>query len=302
MKVDMVYGAPVLALAITLAQGGAEASGRSSHGLLPRGDALVHEAEAAPAHAEASCARRGPVEIPAAPAEERRRLIEEFQRRNGAEWAVELSRLGRTVSSASRSVDAEQPAVRMDETEARTLAIALVKRNADLFGLSSAEVDALTVTVTGEPEARRVELSGTIPRAGYEAFDSVAKSVFTIVAFSNDGRARFVGGRPQEVPPFELCTTPLLAPTDPRIHAQVIGRTLSFYDFGGLSHSAGEVEVGDIRSTSLTIFVHYPQGAGDPMRLVLAYAVHVEKGRLPWTFIVDADTGRLLETQQDFDT
>jgi hypothetical protein len=278
-----------LALATASVHCGAEALDPASPDPGVRGDALASE--------DRGCAQRGPVEVPAKPIDERR-LGEEFRRRNGAAWSVTVDSLG---WSATRAADAGSmsPPPRIDEASAQAEALAFVKKNADLLDLSPAELHALAIQF--DPYLRRVDLSARgIPRAGYEAFPSVAKRFLIHVGIQADGHVGSLWSRWQDVPPFKLCTEPLLTPTNPRLHAEVLGHALSYYDFGGNLRSAGTVEAGDIRSTSLDIFSR--RSSNNMVRLTLVYAVHVERQGLPWIFFVDADTGHLLEVVQDFET
>lgn len=287
MKNATSWGA--LALALASVHCGAEAPDRTSPGSHPRGDVLVDE--------EADCAHRGPVEVPF-PSIDERRFTEKFQRRNGADWRLEFDSLG---FRATRFADggAIKPPHPLGEAEVQARALAFVTKNAGLLELSPAEANKLEAHV--DPNGRRVELRGRFPRAEYEAFPSVERYFYIIVNIEEDGRVGLLWSRLQDVPSFKLCTKPLLGPTDPRLHAAVIGTELSFFDFTGVRRSAGKVEARDIGSTSLEILVQGSRSEGS-VRLTLVYAVHVSKRAGGWTFYVDADTGQFVALRQNFDT
>ncbi len=183
------------------------------------------------------------------------------------------------------------------------MALDLVRKNADLFGLSASDLASLSVRARQRPAWTllqwQAEISGELPRAGYEEFASVAKNVRLFVAIQRDGVVRAVSNPSELLPAFQLCTDPLLTADDPKIRAGVLGKELTYSDVGGQPRSAGKVAPGDIRSTTLTIWVDRKEASAT---LYLAYELRIEKNGLPWLFFVDADTGKLIAQVQGFDT
>jgi hypothetical protein len=251
------------------------------------------------------CARRGPVELRAALPEKRSEVANRFQQQNGSEWRVDLEPLGMYVRGATRAVDANAvgPAAVVSADQAKEMALDFVRKNADLFGLSAPELAALSVRPNPGPPGTLlqwdVELSGKVPRAGYERFASVGKNVRLFVSIQRDGVLRVVSNPSEYLPPFELCTSPLLGPEDSKVRAAVLGKELGYADVGGGPQSAGKVDEADIRSASLTILVDRKEGF---ITLYLAYELRVQKAGLSWSFFVDADTGKLIAEKQGFAT
>ncbi len=268
--------------------------------------------------------------VRAMPMPERVALVERFKARNGPEWSITLGAGG-----APDDVDAIRGVVRRAKREATTPseaastnadveawgttdpleqerviaeAIGFVTRNADFLGLSPADVAVLDVAA-GRPKTRTygswvVILAGRIPMRGYEGFAAVTSQVDIAVYVGDDGRARYFITLSRLHPRLVLDTRAALGPDDKRLMRFVIGREL----FVVLDDprrpnarvrelqrlSVGRVEDADVRSVRLTIHVS-PGPRGAYVSYWLAYAIDVRREGHDFRFVVDADTGALLD-------
>jgi hypothetical protein len=266
--------------------------------------------------------------VRAMPMAERIALVERFKARNGADWAITLGAGGApddvdairgVVRRAKREVPGEAAASSVDldawgttdpaeQERAITEAIAFLTRNAELFGLSPADVPVLDVAA-GRPKTRTygswvVILAGRIPMRGYEGFQAVTAHVDIAVYVGDDGNTRYFINLSRIHPRLVLDTHPGLGPDDKRLQRFVLGREL-FVVLDDPRHpnarvrelqrvSVGRVEESDVRSVRLTIHVS-PAPRGSYVSYALAYAVDVRREGHDFRFVVDADTGDLLE-------
>jgi hypothetical protein len=102
-------------------------------------------------------------------------------------------------------------------------------------------------------------------------------------------------------PPFRPCAKPRLAAEDPLLRKHIIGYRLSYGDIWGIPQVAGEVTADDIGSAKLIVHSAW-NAAHKTVTLRLAYVIAVRRGRLPWTFVVDTDTGAVIAVNQRFST
>jgi hypothetical protein len=181
-------------------------------------------------------------------------------------------------------------------------ALELVRKNADLMGFTLEELKSAKVAtkggLPGTMQAWAVNLSGLVPRIGYEAFPTVAKRIRIEVTFGNGGTMT-LSGSGGILPPFTLCTTAPLAPGSPAVVEAIIGREIGYSDFGGRRIPAGTITAQDIGAVEKTIFVEYSDAAHAVM-LTLAYKVTLHKVDLTWTAFVDASSGWLLALRPNF--
>ena len=267
--------------------------------------------------------------VRAMPMSERVALVERWRARNGAEWSITLGaggapddvdgirgvvrRAKRAVTAAdapSTSVDKEAWGTTDPAEQERVIAeaIAFLTRNADFFGLSPADVSVLDVAA-GRPKTRTygswvVILAGRIPMRGYEGFAAVTSHVDIALYIGDDGKARYFINLSRVHPRLVLDTSAALGPDDKRLMRFVIGREL-FVVFDDPRRpnarvrelqrlSVGRVEEADVRAVRLTI--HVSPGPRDTyVSYWLAYAIDVKREGHEFRFIVDADTGDLLD-------
>jgi hypothetical protein len=261
------------------------------------------------------------------PVAERVALVQRFRQRNGPEWGVTLGAGG-----APDDVDAIRGIVRRAKREggpggrtnvdldawgnadpaekeaAITEAVAFLTRNAEFFGLSPADVPVLDIAA-GRPKTTAygswvVIVAGKLPMRAYEGFEAVTTHVDIAVYVGGDGKTRYFINLSRVHPRLTLDTVPALGPDDKRLLRFVLGREL----FVVLDdprrpnarvrelerRSVGRVEDGDVRSVRLTIHVS-PGPRGAYVSYWLAYAIDVRREGHEFRFVVDADTGDLLE-------
>ena len=265
---------------------------------------------------------------------ERLELVSRFKARNGPDWTITLGaggapddvdairgvvRRARRESMADSDSEAEVPRANGDtgawgsadpaeQERAIAEAIAFLTRNAEFFGLSPADVAALDVTA-GRPKTRTygswvVILAGRIPMRGYEGFAAVTSVVDVAVYVGDDGKTRYFINLSRVHPRLVLDTRAALGPDDKRLMRFVIGREL-FVVFDDprrpnarvrelQRRSVGRVDDGDVRAVRLTIHVS-PGPRGAYVSYWLAYAIDVRREGNDFRFVVDADTGDLLE-------
>ena len=265
---------------------------------------------------------------------ERLELVSRFKARNGPDWTITLGgggapddvdairgvvRRARRESTAGTDSEAEAPRANGDtggwgstdpaeQERAIAEAIAFVTRNAEFFGLAPADVAALDVTA-GRPKTRTygswvVILAGRIPMRGYEGFAAVTSVVDIAVYVGDDGTTRYFINLSRVHPRLVLDTRAALGPDDKRLMRFVIGREL-FVVFDDPRRpnarvrelqrlSVGRVDDGDVRAVRLTIHVS-PGPRGAYVSYWLAYAIDVRREGNDFRFVVDADTGDLLE-------
>lgn len=266
--------------------------------------------------------------IRAMPMAERVALVERFKAKNGSDWAITLGAGGApddvdairgVVRRAKRDVPADGAAASVDfdawgttdpaeQERAITEAISFVTRNAEFFGLSPADVPVLDVAA-GRPKTRTygswvVILAGRLPMRGYEGFEALTAHVDVAVYVGDDGKTRYFINLSRIHPRLVLDTHAGLGPDDERVKRLVLGREL-FVVFDDPRRpnarvrelerrSIGRVEETDVRSVRLTVFVS-PGPRGSYVSYTLAYAVDVRREGNDFRFIVDADTGDLLD-------
>lgn len=265
---------------------------------------------------------------------ERVKLVQRFKERNGATWeialAVATSRAagpaGPEDGTSLDDVDAIRGLVRRArKTGARSRAearlgtpagkeratagaLSFATKNADLFGMSPRDVAALDLEVGPAKTATHgtwvAHLRGRIPMPAYEGFEAVASTIDLLVYVGDDGDPRYFVNLSRVHPRLLLDTTPVLGPDDKRVLRNVVGRQLfALLDDPTRSNARagslrrlplGRVEDADVRRVRLVIYPS-PGPRGAYVSYWLAYAVDVLRARQPFRFIVDADTGDILE-------
>jgi hypothetical protein len=265
--------------------------------------------------------------VRAMPMAERVALVSRFKARNGADWAITLGAGGapddvdairgivRRAKREGITPDPDDPAAdgwgnadAVARERAITEALAFLTRNADFFGLSPADVPALDVAA-GRPKTKTygswvVLAAGRIPMRGYEGFEAVGSTIDIAVYVGDDGAPRYFINLSHVHPRLVLDTAAVLGPDDKRLMRFVIGREL-FVVFDDPRRpnarvrelrraSVGRVEDADVRAVRLTIHVS-PGPRGAYVSYWLAYAIDVRREGHDFRFIVDADTGDLLE-------
>jgi len=203
-------------------------------------------------------------------------------------------------AEADPDADAKEAAIRS--------ATAFVAKNADLLGIAPADVATLDVAAarakTPMYGAWVAVFAGRMPMRGYEGFDAVASTIDLAVYLGADGTVRYFVNFSHVNPRLLLDTHALLGPDDKRLLRFVVGREVFVvYDdprrpnarVRELRRAAlGRVEDADVRAVRLTI--HVSPGPRDAyVSYTLAYAVDVKRAGSAFRFIVDADTGDLLE-------
>ncbi len=271
--------------------------------------------------------------IRALPMAERVALVKRFTERNGADWTISLGgggapddvdairgvvRRARREGDASANADADANAnANADadagaETDAKEAAIrsatAFVAKNADLLGIAPGDVPTLDVAAgrakTPVYGAWVAVFAGRMPMRGYEGFDSVASTIDLAVYLGADGAVRYFVNFSHVNPRLLLDTHAMLGPDDKRLLRFVVGREVFVaYDDPRRPNARvrelrraplGRVEDADVRAVRLTI--HVSRGPRDAyVSYTLAYAVDVKRAGSVFRFIVDADTGDLLE-------
>lgn len=272
--------------------------------------------------------------VRAMPRSERVKLAERFEQRNGPGWEITLGegaapddveairglvRRARNLSAGARagasggaasvqSAEAAEPEGPTGQERAIAEVLAFATRNADFFGMSPSDVAALDVEVGAAKTAVYgtwvVHLRGRIPMRGYEGFEAVSSKIDLLVYAGDDGAPQYFVNLSRVHPRLVLDTTAVLGPDDSRVTRNVLGREL-FVAFDDprqpnarvsqlRRRSLGRVEDADVRGVRLTI--HVSPGLRDAyVSYWLAYAVDVIRERHPFRFVVDADTGDLLE-------
>ena len=262
--------------------------------------------------------------IRALPMAERVALVQRFKARNGAEWSITLGGGGApddvdairgVVRRAKREGDASADAgagadADADANAERAIrsAMAFVIKNAEFLGLAPADVATLDVTAapakTPVYGAWVAVFGGHMPMRGYEGFEAVASTINLAVYLGDDGAVRYFVNFSHVNPRLVLDTHALLGPDDKRLMRYVLGREM-FVVFDDPRRpnarvrelrrlSLGRVEDADVRAVRLTI--HVSPGPRDAyVSYTLAYAIDVRREGSDFRFIVDADTGDLLE-------
>lgn len=242
-------------------------------------------------------------------------LFARFRARNGPAWALDGDPADavdpfRPFVRRARRRDPQGPPVELDPRQAEGAAAAWVARNADLLALARAEVPSLAVEAFALEDvdfAFSVRVHGAFPMRGYDAFEDVATVVDLVVLLGRDGEPRVLLNRSRVHPRLSLDTRAPLAPDDPRVVAQIVGRRVFALVSDPRRPGArarelrrlplGEVEPGDLRLPRLTIHAS-PGPALAWMTYRLAYLVDGVKeadGPLFFRWVVDAESGQVIE-------
>lgn len=254
--------------------------------------------------------------VRAALTKDREAVFARFRERNGEAWAP-IERPASDVDPirlvVRRAARRDPPGAERDlgDGDARSIATAFVRTNVDLLGVGADDVEALDVEVVPDGEesalARTgrwaVRFTGKRPMRGYEGFDTIATTYDLTVVVGRDGAVRLVANESRIHPRLSIDTKPVLGPDDARLLKDVVGRELFVVvDDPRRSGSVRElrrVSVGRARQADVrrrTLHVHVSVG---PMAAYvayhLAYAIDVDRADQEFRFIVDADTGDLLE-------
>lgn len=256
--------------------------------------------------------------VRALPLPERRALVERFRARNGA-WTVTLG-IGTTpddvdpirgvVRRATRDSGVADPNAHAPVTEETAIAdtAAFLAKNADLLGFSAKDVPVLDL-VAGPAKTTTygtwvVHARGVSPMRGYEGFEAVTSKIDVLAYLGDEGGVRYFVNLSQVHPRLSIDTNPVLGPDDPRLLAKVLGRILFAVADDPTRPNArvrelrriplGAVTAADVYPAHLTIDVS-PGPRFAYVSYTLAYAIDVVKDHTPFRFVVDADTGALLE-------
>jgi hypothetical protein len=227
-------------------------------------------------------------------------ILAAFAARNGPGWRIsdlDFDGSSRVLRRVLEPTDGPRgPLMSHTEDEALELTLAFVVANYDLFGLSTGDLAHVTAIVGNESDddsaiARQIEVRGDHGHA--ERGDGAASAWTMEVSLGRMGQIRAVSQRDEDpLPAVQQCSEPGLAPQDPRVLQFVLGHHLSHGDLEGHTVEDGEVTMADIEAPTLvTTRLEHPEGTSTVLRLT--YEMVVRHG-LPWSFVVDADTGELV--------
>jgi hypothetical protein len=254
--------------------------------------------------------------VRAMPTGERVALVERFRERNGP-WTITLGAGGapddvdpirRVVRRAKRDSVGPAPATPLTEETAIAEAAAFLGRNAEFLGFSPNDVAALDLVAgpakTTAYGAWVVHARGHTPMRGYEGFDALTSAIDVLVYLGDDGASRYFVNLSHVHPHLSIDTGPLLGPDDTRLLKNVIGHPIFVVVDDPNRPNArvrelrrvplGVVADADVRKIRLTVHAS-PGPRFAYVSYALAYAVDVVKEHNPFRFIVDADTGALIE-------
>jgi hypothetical protein len=251
--------------------------------------------------------------VHAALPEARRAVFDRFTARNGATWALVagLDDVDPFRLFLRRAID-ESPCganVPSSAEEAERDAIAFLQANADVLGMTPADVvllEAVRRAMTFERPTPRtaweIRLQATVPMKGYESFETLASKLDVTVFVDEDRKVRYFENASVIHPRLAIDTRAGLTPDDPRLLKSVLGRQMyvAVPDSRGggvteLRHQAvGRVREEDVVERQLVIHPS-PAPLGAWMTYRLAYLIRVGLGGEWFRFIVDADTGELVE-------
>lgn len=243
-------------------------------------------------------------------------IAERFRTRNGPGWTIALGAGGapddvdpiRGIVRRARNEAAPGPRVDVTDPVAVAEGEAFLAKNADLLGFAAADVPALDMAAgparTATYGSWVVHVRGHVPMRGYEGFESVATAVDVLLYLGDDARVRYFVNLSHAHPHLDLDTAPLLGPDDVRLLRSVVGRELFVVIDdparpGARVRELRRVSLGhalatDVRAVRLTIHAWYgPRASYASYRL--AYAVDVVRRHQAFRFVVDADTGELLD-------
>ena len=243
-------------------------------------------------------------------------VVTKFRERNGASWNVTIGAGGAPDDVdpirgiVRRAKNDGAPGARADLAESTAIAEgeAFLRSNADLLGFSADDVAALDLQ-SGPARTTTygtwvVHARGVTPMRGYEAFDTVSSAIDVLLYLGEDAKVRYFVNLSRAHPRLVLDTLPLLQPDDARVTKDVVGRPL----FVAIDDPArpgtrvreltrvmlGPATKEDLRGVHLTIYVS-PAPRAAYVSYFLAYVVDVVKRHQRFRFVVDADTGDLLE-------
>ncbi|MBS2013896.1 MAG: hypothetical protein JST00_13485 [Deltaproteobacteria bacterium] len=249
-------------------------------------------------------------------APQRAEIVARLRERNGPAWSVTLGAGGAPddvdpILGVVRRAKNEGPPgapVELGEAVAIAEGEAFLRKNADLLGIAPDDVDTLDLAAgparTNAYGAWVVHARGTAPTKGYEAFDAVTSAIDVLLYLGEDAKVRYFVNLSRVHPRLVLDTHPLLQPDDDRVTKDVVGRPLFVAIDDGSRPGMrvreltrvvlGPATKDDVRAVRLTIHVSSAPRAAY-VSYFLAYVVDVVKRRQPFRFVVDADTGDLLE-------
>lgn len=256
--------------------------------------------------------------VRAIPTAERAALVQRFRARNGA-WTITLGAGGAPddvdpirgiVRRATRDTEDAAGAGAAETTEAIAIAeaAAFLGRNAEFLGLAASDVAALDL-VAGPAKTSTygrwvVHATGTSPMRGYEGFEALTSRADILLYIGEGGTTRYFVNLSHVHARLSIDTKPLLGPDDSRLLTNVIGRPLFVAIDDPNRPNArvrelrrvplGLVTGADVRSPRLTVNVS-PGPRFAYVSYALAYAIDVVKDHNVFRFVVDADTGALLE-------
>jgi hypothetical protein len=255
--------------------------------------------------------------VRALPSAERIALVERFRARNGP-WTItvgaggapdDLDPIRPVVRRATRDDGgASDAAAPVTEESAIAEAARFLVRNAAFLGFSADDVAALDL-VAGPAKTKTygnwvVHARGSSPMRGYEGFDTVTSAIDVLLYIGDDGATRYFVNLSRVHPRLSIDTSPLLGPDDKRLLANVLGRPVFVVVDDPHRPSArvrelrrvqlGVVADADVRA--IRLFIHVSPGPRFAyVSYALAYAIDIVKDHHTFRFIVDADTGALLE-------
>ena len=251
------------------------------------------------------------VEIGPRPATTHQQVLAELVARNGTGWMTTdqsfdpLSGTLRTLMRLGTIGGTSEHTIAASTDEARDLALAFFATNYDLFGLSRTNLDDVTISASpsypdpaGGGVGYSVDIRPNLTRTPSVTSGTDAWNALFI--FGSDGPLRMATINASGLlPDVALCDRPALGPDDPRVRAAVIGYHLSYYALGGELIDAGNVTASDMSAPALITYRAWST-ALDRVVLQPAFEVLVSRNGLPWTFIIDAETGERITVIQRF--
>jgi hypothetical protein len=248
--------------------------------------------------------------------QDRAALFEKFRAKNGQSWRMldpvgDIDGIRLFIKRAVRH-DRPGPEVDLDHRIAAADAIAFVTANAELLGLSATDIPILDVTSDAIPyedaptPAGRyvVRMTAEVPMRGYEGFEELTSKIDIVVYVDADRQIRLFTNFSRIHPRLAIDTKPLLEPEDPIVVKNVVGREMYIaYDDTDNPHarvrelrreSLGHLTDANIVKRALVVWAS-PGPLGAYTSYVLAYVVVATLAGHAFRFIVDADTGALLD-------